>query len=352
MNKIHEKTLNDLEFATVLQQVSELCTTEMGKEKALAITPFLKEEDMHASLKQTFEYLSSFENNNAIPNHGFDSIANEIKLLKVENTLIEVSGFRKMAAISATVNTHILFYRKFKEYYEELHKAADEIEFTKEIIEATNKIIDRFGEIKDDASEVLSSVRRSIGQVKAKINQSFGSALQQAHSAGYLDDIRESVVENRRVLAVKAMYRRKVKGSLMGSSKTGSIVYIEPEATRQYSRELNNLEFEEKEEINRILKELTNFMRPFTPLLTDYQSFLSLIDTIAAKAKYADKMNAVLPEITEERKLELKEAYHPLLYLTNKEKKEKTYPQDIVLHERESHYRDFRTQCRRKKYYA
>jgi DNA mismatch repair protein MutS2 len=55
----------------------------------------------------------------------------------------------------------------------------------------------------------------------------------------------ESFVQNRRVLAVLAMYRRKVKGSIMGSSKTGSIAYID-EATLQYSRELSNLEYEEK----------------------------------------------------------------------------------------------------------
>ena len=78
--------------------------------------------------------------------------------------------------------------------------------------------------------------------LKSKINSSFSSALNSYSSFDYLDDIRETVVENRRVLAVKAMYRRKVKGSILGSSKTGSIVYIEPETTLQYHRELNNLE--------------------------------------------------------------------------------------------------------------
>ena len=67
----------------------------------------------------------------------------------------------------------------------------------------------------------------------------------------------------RRVLAVLAMYRKKVKGSILGNSKTGSIAYIEPEATLRYSRELNALEYEEQEEIVRILKQLTNEIRPF-----------------------------------------------------------------------------------------
>ncbi len=332
MNKIHEKTLKDLEFSTVLEQISGLCNTELGKEKAVQITPFSKRDEMMTAVKQTSEYLSSFENNNHIPNHGFDSISNEIKLLNIENTFVEIGGFRKIATVSSIANTQILFYKKFKEYYPELHKTASEIEFTKEIIESVNAVIDRFGEVKDDASETLYAIRKAISAIKGKINQSFASALNRYQTSEYLDDIRESVVENKRVLAVKAMYRRKVKGAVMGSSKTGSIVYIEPEITLQFTRELNNLEFEEQEEINKILKQLTEFLRPYTPLLNEYQEFLSLIDIVAAKAKYANEMDAILPEITEERILNLKDAYHPLLYLTNKRKKEKTFPQDISLH--------------------
>ena len=94
-------------------------------------------------------------------------------------------------------------------------------------------------------------------------------------------------MENRRVLAVKAMYRKKVKGSILGASKTGSIVYIEPDATYQHQRELNNLEFEETEEIKQILVELTFFISGFKPLLVQYQEYLTLMDVLYAKSKYA-----------------------------------------------------------------
>jgi DNA mismatch repair protein MutS2 len=155
--------------------------------------------------------------------------------------------------------------------------------------------------------------------------------MSQYNALGYLDEIKESFVENRRVLAVLAMYRRKVKGSILGSSKTGSIAYIEPEATLRYSRELSNLEYEEREEITRILKKLSNDIRPFLELLKQYQEFLSDIDVVAAKAKYARKINAVLPTITNEKELYFRDAFHPILYLNNLEKKEKTYPQTIEL---------------------
>ncbi|TDA79011.1 DNA mismatch repair protein MutS, partial [Halomonas marinisediminis] len=83
----------------------------------------------------------------------------------------------------------------------------------------------------------------------------------------------------------------------------------------------------ESEEIVRILKDITNFIRPFSPLIEQYQDFLITIDVVAAKAKYAKSMNAILPEINEDRTLFLRDAYHPLLYLNNLEKKPETLPQ-------------------------
>ena len=331
MIHIHEKTLQDLEFQTVLQQVSEICITPLGNEKALQISPYKTPEELLVALQLTNEYVSSLYNDNRIPNHGFDTISKEIQLLNIENTYLEVHGLKKIVGMSITVNALITFLNKFEEYYPNLNQFASHIEVTKILIEKVDGIVDRFGDIKDNASNLLFDLRQSINKIKGKINSSFGSALNTYHNLEYLDDIRESVVENKRVLAVKAMYRRKVKGAIMGGSKTGSIVYIEPETTLQYSRELNNLEYEEGEEVVRILKEVTDFMRPFLTLLKDYQTFLINIDVISAKAKYAKSMNAILPEFSEDKSMYLRDAYHPLLYLNNLEKKEKTFPQSIEL---------------------
>ncbi|MBU2996370.1 DNA mismatch repair protein MutS [Cellulophaga baltica] len=332
MNKINEKTLKDLEFFTVLDQIAARCITELGKENALKIVPLDTKELVLIHLKQTSEFVASFTNENRIPNHGFDAINQELKLLTIENATIEISGFRKIGNICTTINVLKKFFKKFKEYYPLLFDASEEVELNLEIPNHINSVVDRFGEIKDNASDNLRGIRQEINVVKGKINQSFSRALTTYNSSEFLDEIRESVVDNRRVLAVKAMYRKKVKGSVMGTSKTGSIVYIEPEATLQFSRQLNNLEFEEREEIQRILKELTAHIQPFTPELALYQGFLAHIDITAAKAKYALEMDAIMPEVSENKELFLRDAYHPLLYLTNKRKKEKTYPQTISLH--------------------
>ncbi|WP_426485159.1 endonuclease MutS2 [Flavobacterium sp. 2] len=331
MVSITEKTLQDLQFPTVLETISDGCNTDIGKEKALQIKPFRDKEELMQSLMQTSEYVSSFQNNNAIPNHGFDAITHEIKFLAIEDSFLEVGSFRKIANLSATTNVLLNFLKKFDDYYMNLNARASRVELTKDIITAIDSIVDKYGEIKDNASPALSGIRQNMNLVRGKVNQSFGVALTQYNGLGYLNDIKESFVQNRRVLAVLAMYRRKVKGSILGSSKTGSIAYIEPEATLKYSRELANLEYEEKEEITRILKNLSNVIRPYLPLLIEYQDFLSDIDVVAGKAKYANRINGILPTITEERRLFFREAYHPILYLNNKQKKEVTYPQTIEL---------------------
>jgi DNA mismatch repair protein MutS2 len=331
MININEKTINDLQFPTILETLSSICNTDIGKQKALEIKPFNEKEELMDTLLQTSEYVSSFQNNNAIPNHGFEIINHEIKFLAIEDSFLEVGSFRKIANISITVNTLLLFLKKFEEYYPNLNKRAIKVEYTKEIIALIEDVVDKYGEIKDNASIDLLNIRRNMNTVRGKVNQSFGIALTQYNSLGYLDDIKESFVQNRRVLAVLSMYRRKVKGSILGSSKTGSIAYIEPETTLNYSRELSNLEYEEKEEITKILKYLTDRIRPYLSLIIEYQEFLSDIDVTAAKAKYAVKINAILPTITEERRLYFKDAFHPILYLNNKENKLITYPQTIEL---------------------
>lgn len=331
MISITEKTLQDLQFPTVLETISAICNTDIGKQKALQITPFKDKETLMKALMQTSEYVSSFQNNNAIPNHGFDAITHEIKFLAIEDSFLEVGSFRKIATISETTNFLLNYFRKFDDYYPNLNAKASGITLTKEITSLVDVVVDKYSEIKDNASPELLNIRRDMNLVRGKVNQSFGVALTQYNSLGYLDDIKESFVQNRRVLAVLAMYRRKVKGSILGSSKTGSIAYIEPETTLRYSRELSNLEYEEKEEIARILKQLSNQIRPFLPLLIQYQDFLSDIDVIAAKAKYANKINGILPAITENRRLYFRDAFHPILYLSNKQKNEITYPQTIEL---------------------
>ena len=332
MGNLPKKTLEDLEFFEVTEQISDFAITPMGKASCIALEPMADRDTMLKELHSVSEYLASFDNDNRIPNHGFEDLSPAFKLLKIENSVLEITAFRNIAAASHTVNTLLVFLNKFKTYYPSLLSLGSEIEINKEIKKEIDSVIDRFGEVRDNASEDLNNLRKQIQALKGKISQSFNKALSHYQNLDYLDDIRESVVENKRVLAVKAMYRRKVKGGIMGSSKTGSIVFIEPEATLNFSRELQNLVFEESEEIKKILSQLTEYLRPELGLIEYYQSYLIDIDTIFARARYAQAINGLLPIFSDQQELKLKNAYHPLLYRTHQLENKKTFPQDIHLH--------------------
>lgn len=329
--RIDSKTLEDLEFPAVLRQVSEFCVTGPGREQVLAIAPFQDFTEIEPELQRVKEFTASFDGDNRIPNHGFDPIFRELRLLDIENSSIEISGFRKILSISETTRILLKFFEKFEEFYVRLNSFSEAVNYTSNISEEINKRLDKYGEIKDEASNELGAIRRRLNVVKGKINSSFAKALSQYSQNDYLDEIRESVVENRRVLAVKAMHRRKVKGAVLGSSKTGSIVYIEPQETLEYANELSNLIYEEVEEIKRILKALTEYVRPYAALLASYQEYLTVMDVLYAKAKYAIKINGVLPILSSEKKISLQKAFHPLLLVSNNKRKEKTFPQSIEL---------------------
>ena len=328
---ITNSTLEDLEFPMVLNQISEFCITDLGRMLLLKTVPFNDNSELIKALHQVNEYLSSFESENHIPNHDFDDITKEIHLLGIEGSFIESGDFIHLSSISNTVNELILFFKKFADYFPILNQFTEKIEFTKIIIQTISTVITPFGEVKNDASEKLKQLRKDINVIKGKLSSSFNKSLAHYAGAGYLDDIRESVLDNQRVLAVSAMHRKKVKGAILGSSKTGSIVFIAPESTMQFTRALRSLEYEEKEEVVKILKQLTDAVRPFTPLLQEYQDYLILLDTISAKAKYAQYIDACLPKISKEKKVYLRDAYHPILWESNREKGIKTIPQTLEL---------------------
>ena len=328
---IPNKTTVDLEFQTLLEQISSFAVTSIGKEEILSISPINEKDEIDYQLDLVSEYTSSFDNENKIPNHYFDEFLKEIKLLKIENSTIEIEGFRKISNTNYTVNKLIKFFKKFKRYYPALHSMTSHIEFDEKPKKKISSVIDNYGNIHNNASEKLFSVRKEIGIVKSKIGKTFQDALKYYNSTDYLDDIKESFVDNRRVLAVKSSYRRKVNGTIIGSSKTGSIVYIAPEETMKYSLELNNLEFEEKEEIKRILKELTDFFRPYCGVFEDYIRYLTNLDSVYSRAKHAFSINAVKPNISETREIQLYGAYHPLLLKHNQDNDLSTFPQDILI---------------------
>ncbi|NIJ45106.1 DNA mismatch repair protein MutS2 [Wenyingzhuangia heitensis] len=331
MSQIHSKTLQDLEFSIILENISQHCASEKGKEQILTIVPISNKPDLEIALAQVNEYLGSLVSENRIPNHYFDDIEKEVKLLKIENSKLLPDAFLKIANISNTSNELILHFRKFKDYYPTLELLTENIEFTKSISDAIFKIITNYGEVHPKASELLNRIRKNLNEVRSQITASFNSEMAKYNKAGFLDDIRESIIENQPVLAVQAIHRKKVKGSILGTSKTGSIVFIAPQSTLNYHRQLQELILEEKQEVDRILRILTNNIRPFAPLIKEYLDLLVALDVLKAKAFYAKEIEGVKPEFSKEQAINYIDAYHPILLQKNKSLKLPVVPQTLNL---------------------
>ena len=328
---ISEKTLADLEYGEVCNQIEQYCVTSLGQKKARGLRPLTSERQISTKLNEVHEYQHSKYQEKPIPRHGFEDISKDIKRLAIEGSILDVEAFVKFKSISEIANEHIIYFKKYKEAYPQLNKKVSRLYLTTSVIEEISRIIDRFGQVKDSASENLTVIRQEIKQAKGKIGSSFTRALSHSSAQGHLDDIRESLVDNIRTLAVKAMYRRKVKGRVLGQSKTGSIVYIQPESTELYTRNLLNALVDEEKELNRILLALTEAIRPYEKLLIQYTDILSDIDVVYAKNRYAEDINGIMPKLSADHTMVLKDAFHPLLLAANNKKGEKTYPQQIEL---------------------
>jgi len=330
---IHPKALQDLEFDEVLKQISAFAKSDEAKNKVLQITPETDIDLINNNLNLTHEYLGSLESENPLPYHFVHPFAGSLKKLDIENSFIEPKDLLNIAQAVEIIHKLHKFFIKLQAYFPSLLQQIEKLKIHPEIAKLIFKNINQYAEVKDEASPELKSIRKQIYSVHQEILKVFGQEKQRYDKAGYLSDIKESIIDERNVLAVQAAFRKKVKGSVLGTSKTGSIVFIEPEATGQLQKRLFNLKYDEKQEIIKILKQITDDLRPFKHVLHTYNEYLIHLDTIAAKALYAKDLQAVKPAITTQKELRLKQAYHPLLKLTNEKLGLPVIPQNIEMNE-------------------
>jgi len=125
MLSIPEKSLEDLEYNEVLKQCADFAITPMGKERIYLLKPLTDSAVVLNDLQKTSEYKASFDNENRIPNHGFDDLSPYFKLLKIENSVLELEAFRNLARNTETTNTLVRFLEKFKTYYPTLYGCSE-----------------------------------------------------------------------------------------------------------------------------------------------------------------------------------------------------------------------------------
>ena len=179
-------------------------------------------------------------------------------------------------------------------------------------------------EIADDASPKLKSIRRSMMQTNDKIHSQLTSMLGGSYRT-YLQDAVITMRNNRYCIPIKAEYKGAVDGMIHDQSATGSTYFIEPAAVVNLNNRLRELELEEKEEIGRILADLSAQAGAHTEELADNLKIMTILDFIFAKAELAMEMNATEPLFNEDRYINIRKGRHPLL------NKKKVVPIDINL---------------------
>jgi Mismatch repair ATPase (MutS family) len=133
MNSLFHKAIADLEFTTVCEQIALLCHTEKGRDLVKDLPIYFSESEVFQALSYSSEYLSSFDNENRIPNHGFEPINEELSLLRIENTAIEPEGFQRIAQVCELFEAHHKFFKKFNDYYPTLSTRLDALVYQPEI---------------------------------------------------------------------------------------------------------------------------------------------------------------------------------------------------------------------------
>jgi len=327
---INQADLNELEFPELLSEIAPFAYSPKTADKIMELRP-MEIDEAEISLKKTSEFLTSFESSNAIPFDEYEDIEEELKLMLIENYRLENKSFIKIKTITEQIGKLQRFFPQLSEAFPTLLEEIKDLEFRKEIIDKVDKVFNRFGEVKSEASTILKTLRTEIQHARKAIDENFNRSL--VTYSDFLEDIRETIVEDQRVLAVKSGFKKRVNGRVLGISKTGSITYIQPESVLKHYFKLRENQEEEKKEIDKILRQLTAEIAEFQPQLSDYQTYIFDLDLIRAKAKFAEKVNGILPKINRHQTLRLKDAFHPLLWIRNKNENKEIFSQTLTLTE-------------------
>lgn len=330
--QVTKENLQELEFPKLLSEISPYAYSPKVAEKILHLK-LLKIDEAEITLKKTAEYLTSYESSNAIPFSEYEDIEAELKVMHIENFRLENAAFIKIKNLTEQIGKLQKFFPVLAETFPILLEEVMQLDFKKEIVDKIDKVFNRFGEVKSEASPILKSLRTEIQHAKKHIQENFSKTLSHLSSTDFLDEIKETVIDDQRVLAVKSGFKKRVPGRVLGVSKTGSITYIQPESVSRHYFKLREAEEEEKKEVDKILRKLTAEIAIFAPELEEYQKYIFDLDITRAKAKFAEKIGGVLPKINRHKTMRLVNAFHPLLLMRNREEKKEIYPQTLTLTE-------------------
>ena len=207
-------------------------------------------------------------------------------------------------------------------YFLERRDVAPDLAAIMEPIEAIDlpwrdieQALDERGEVRDGASAELASIRKRLAGARASARDAALAALKHASASGYATDEQPTVRAGRMVIPVRAEAKRKVDGFVHDVSASGQTVYIEPAASLEGNNRVRELELEDIRECHAIRRRLSEPFRTARPMLEQAIDCLVSIDILRAKARLAHDLDAVVPIVADEGRIEVREARNPELSL-------------------------------------
>ena len=327
-----ESLESKLGFDKIKEMLIENCASTAGVDQVHKITATHDAPTIRQWLQETAEQKQQLQLGEAFP---------ELKVFPLGDALdhAQIEGYQLDSEYLYQVKINLELARQCVHYHNKrsddfpiwsgLSKALD---LLPNLIKSLQTVFDDHGEIKDGASQELRRLRKKIVQAESKVRKGLESILRQARSQGYTDQ--ESALtlrDGRLVIPMQAEHKRRIAGVVVDESATGKTVYLEPMEVFNLNNEIRELQFAERREINRILLELTREVAPQVSQIRSSQQYLGYLDFTRAKAKLAQLLDAILPEIDPSGQIKLKEARHPLLQLAHQKQNLPVVPLNLVL---------------------
>ncbi len=327
-----EQSIKDLEFDKVKELLSNYCKSNHAKQNALKIKFFKEINDLQKEFAILNEIkLVYLDSSLSFPNTNSEDIDYALRLLDIENGVLTLDELVKVFKLCLSTKEIIDFANLHAERFPLIFDACAHITRLKDVLKIIHSILTPLWKIKNDATKELAKIRRLIDENQLASNKNFEKLLSRYKSEGFLADTEESFLENRRLLAVLSIYRKKVKGKSYGVSSKGNLTYVEPEENIIINQNLDKLRIEEHNEIIEILRVVTEQLRIERPNLEAFQRLLVRFDLFNAKVLFAFSYNGCIPKMTKNTSMYWQNAVHPLLYLKNKSLQLPTVGQDIEL---------------------
>lgn len=314
-----QHAFDDLGFTRIREFISEHCLSQNATEQALVLTPFTDIKSIRERQGAVTDFTDLLEYDDPFPLQTVTDCSDSLEHAKIEDAFLQPDSLLGIAKILTVSRTCKSFIQERKNQYPALKRIVESISAHKSLEEEIEEKIDATGEVMDSASNKLRQIRRDIMRQESAIREQMESLTRQYADAGMLQEGRATIRGGRLVVPVKNAYKNKVKGIVHDQSSSGQTYFIEPMAIVEGNNRLKELQMDEKEEVERILKELTAQVGEVAGEIRKNQSTVMQLDLLHAMAEYSIKTESVPPIISTDHQVELTQAKNPLLIHSDKE---------------------------------